>query len=186
MAHDEHVMELRGTMMRGLVQSVNDTGETQTVTVVTHDGMVRSDIEVWQPFGHATYFGEGSVVMLWAVGADPGDLVATAPMVPGARYGNLAPGESVLYGADGSRCAIRQGGTIDVFAATLVNVLSPTVNITASAGVNILGNVNVVGTVSVTDDVVAGSEGSGVSLLNHTHGGVTPGGGSTAPPTPGT
>ncbi|WP_282338499.1 phage baseplate assembly protein V [Pseudomonas sp. PS02288] len=48
----------------------------------------------------------------------------------------------------------------------------------APAGVLILGNVDITGTVTVSQDVVA----SGISLVNHDHGGVQPGNGTTGAP----
>lgn len=51
-------------------------------------------------------------------------------------------------------------------------------NLTAPGGVTILGNVDITGTVTVSEDVVA----SGISLVTHKHGGVQTGSGTTAVP----
>jgi phage gp45-like len=180
----ETIQELRGTTMYGLVQAVNDTGAVQTVDVLTADGMLHAGIQVMQPYGVATCApAQGSVVQLAALGADPGNLSALPPMVPAARYGNLLPGEVVIYDQGGDRVALRQGGTIDVFAATLISIVAPQVGITATGGVNIHGNLSVIGTISATEDVVANDEGTPVSLINHVHSGVQSGGSDTGPPT---
>ncbi len=50
--------------------------------------------------------------------------------------------------------------------------------LTAPGGVTILGNVDITGTVTVSEDVVA----SGISLVTHKHGGVQTGSGTTAVP----
>nr|DAH84756.1 MAG TPA: baseplate protein [Caudoviricetes sp.] len=48
------------------------------------------------------------------------------------------------------------------------------------------GIIKITGTLHVTGDVVAGFGGGSVSLLQHLHSGVVPGGGNTASPVPGT
>ncbi len=181
-------MELRGTAMRGLVQAVNDTGAMQTVDVITHDGMLRSAIEVYQPFGLSTAaVAVGSVVHLLAMGADPGDLVALPAVTPGLRFGGLAPGEVVLYDATGDRVALRQGGIVDVLAASQVNLAVGGISIAmTTSGITITGNVAIVGTLTVTGNVTAGQgTGDQVDLLGHIHGGVLTGGGDTGPPVAG-
>lgn len=51
-------------------------------------------------------------------------------------------------------------------------------NLTAPGGVTILGNVDITGTVTVSEDVLA----AGISLVTHKHGGVQTGSGTTAVP----
>lgn len=53
-----------------------------------------------------------------------------------------------------------------------------TAKLTAPGGVTILGDVDITGLVTVSEDVIA----AGISLVNHTHGGVDPGPGSTGAP----
>lgn len=156
----ETVAELRGAFVRGVVLRVDDTGPMQLVDVQTHDGMIRAGIEVYQPFGDAACVGEGAVVLLAAVGADPGDFVAFPAVMPSARFGRLAPGERVIHGADGSRVAIRQGGAIDIRAAASITLKVGDTTLTVSAeGVAISGKLDVSG------DVTAGT----ISLENHIH-----------------
>ena len=182
----ELTMELRGAAMRGLVQSIDDSGPMQTVTVITHDGMIRAGIEVYQPFGLATAaVAVGSVVQLAAIGADPGDLIALPPTTPGLRFGNLAAGEVVLYDATGDRVALKQGGEIDILAATMINLTAAGVSIVLTStgvaitgNVTITGNVAVTGTLSTTGDVTA----NGKSMDSHTHGNVQNGPGTTSAP----
>jgi len=180
----ETVMELRGTAMRGLVLAVSDSGAMQTVDVQTHDGMIRSGIEVYQPFGMATGpIAAGSVVNLLAMGADPGDLVALPAITPGLRFGGLSPGEVVLYDATGDRVALRQGGIVDVLAATQVNLVVGGVSIAmTAAGITITGNVTLNGSLTATGDVVAAD----VSLVNHLTSGVYGGSDESGPPVAGT
>ncbi|MCP3967436.1 MAG: phage baseplate assembly protein V [Lentisphaerae bacterium] len=48
----------------------------------------------------------------------------------------------------------------------------------SDGGITITGDINVTGQIVSTNDQIAG----GISQINHTHGGVEPGGGSTAKP----
>ena len=130
---DELVGDIRSAIALGVVRAVNDTGQAQTVTVQTHDGVIRGDIEVLQPFGFASAPpAAGALCLLFAVGGDVGHLVALPIGVPGARLGGQAPGESTMYGADGSRVAVRQGGTVEVWAATTVVVHAPNAHFTGN------------------------------------------------------
>ena len=151
---DETVGDLRAGVMRGLVLAVDDTGQMQRVDVQTHDGAVRAGIEVYQPFGSsAAPIAVGSVALLLAVGADVGDLVALPLLTPAGRFGGLAPGECVVYGADGSRVAIRQGGTIEVLAGETVLISAPGVTIQAPNGCTVVGDLSVQGSITATGDV---------------------------------
>jgi len=62
----------------------------------------------------------------------------------------------------------------------LTVIMSPggRVVLQAPGGVQIAGDVNITGTVTVSEDVIA----SGISLVNHTHTGVETGNGSTGAP----
>lgn len=165
----ETIQELRGASMRGLVQAVNDTGGVQTVDVITHDGMVRAGIEVFQAYGFATCApAVGSVVQLAAIGADPGDLIALPPICPAARYGGLAPNEVVVYDAGGQRLALREGGVVQLLGATSITLqVGTTTLVMTSSGIATTG--------TLTNNGV--DVGSG-----HYHGGVQAGSGDTGPP----
>ena len=57
---DQVVQALRGLISRGVVTGGSDAGETQTVDVQTHEGILRGAIEVLQPFGLASRAPTGS------------------------------------------------------------------------------------------------------------------------------
>ena len=148
---EEMIGDLRSIIVQGVVLSVRDTGQAQTIDVQTHDGVIRSGIEVMQISGFASKpAAAGALVTLLAVGADPGHLVALPISHPGSRFGNLADGEAVLYGADGARVAIRAGGVIEILAGSQVIIRAPNVVVTATAGVTITGDVTIAGNLSVT------------------------------------
>jgi phage baseplate assembly protein V len=156
----ETIFDLRGAIGRGIVQATYDSGQAQTVDVEMYDGMIRTGIEVHQTFGLASRAPlDGAVVMLFAVEGDPGHLVALPLANFSVRFGNLADGETVLYGSDGSRVAIRNGGTIQVLAASAIDIAAPNVSILATSGgtVMIAQNAAIAGTLSVAGMLTAGS-----------------------------
>ncbi len=107
--------------------------------------------------------------------------------------GNLAQGVALtglfsdLIPANGDREGLhrrtyRDGAVIeyDSIAKRLLAVLPAggKAQLTAPGGVTILGNVDITGTVTVSEDVLA----KGISLVTHKHGGVQTGSGTTAVP----
>ena len=78
--HDDldHLHQLlRTQILRGVVTGIDDTGAAQLVTVRTHYGIVRAQVEMPQPFGVAAHVPlDGAVVHVLANGGDPSDLVA--------------------------------------------------------------------------------------------------------------
>jgi phage gp45-like len=156
----EHVFDLRGVIGRGIVQATNDSGQAQTVDVQMYDGVIRTGIEVHQPFGLASRAPlDGAVVILFEVEADPGHIVALPSANFSVRFGNLADGETVLYGADGSRVEIRAGGVVKVLAANSIEIAAPMVTITAANnGTVVVGeDLTVTGTLSVGGALSAAS-----------------------------
>ncbi len=132
---DEYIFDARSMLNRGLVGSVDDTGQAQVITVTAHDGHTRTDVEVMQQFGIGSRPpADGAVALLLAIGGDPANTVALALGNPSARFGGLNEGEVVVYGSDGSRMHIQQGGSIDIQAATQVLMKVDTVSATVTTG----------------------------------------------------
>lgn len=175
----ETAMQLRGQAVRGLIVAVGDGSAAQTVDVETHDGVVRGGIEVMQQFGIASMAPDGALTVVIAMGGDQGDMVALPPSCPGLRFGNLQPGEAVLYDADGNRVHLRAGGVIEVQAATKVKVSAPEVEIIAPI-ITITGDVTLNGTLTATGEIKSGS----IPLTSHKHTGVQAGGATSGAPTP--
>jgi len=157
---------------RALLLAVDDTGQVQTAQIQTADGAVHDAVEVAQPFGFASNApGDGAISHVLVLDGDPANLVVLAPGCPAIRFGGLGKGEAVLYGSDGSRVAIRAGGTVEVWAATAVIVNSGTVTVSAPQGVSIVaaGGVAIDGNVTVTGSIVASGD---ISDLGGAHGTV--------------
>jgi phage baseplate assembly protein V len=79
------------------------------------------------------------------------------------RLTGLDDGEVAIYTDQGDSIVIRRGGTIEINAATEVQVTSPLA--TFSGNATFAGNVTVSGTLTATTDVIGG----GKSLKTHTH-----------------
>jgi phage baseplate assembly protein gpV len=90
---------------------------------------------------------------------------------------NGAPEQYVQFNDDGIR----------IVSPTLVRVEAPEIELAAPTKVTVTSpDIALEGDVSVTGTVVAQGNvtGAGISLQTHTHSGVTPGGGTSGPPTP--
>jgi phage gp45-like len=143
-------MALRGLVVRAVVRGTGDAGETQTVEAETHEGILRSGIEVLQPFGVASRPpAQGAIAVLLAVGGDQGDMVALPLACPSARFGDLAAGETVVHDAAGNRLHFRAGGLVEVAASTSLKVtVGGTELLVNATGVTITGDLVVTGQVS--------------------------------------
>lgn len=161
-------VQLRGAIVLGDVVGVDDAGEAQTVTVQTHDGVIRADVEVLQAAGFASHPGDGGLVLLLAVGGDQGHMVALPVGVPSRRYGAQPPGGAAIYDEAGGRLAFPADGTCVLAVAGLARVVAGTVRIEAQGGSEVhgptvfKGDVRIEGELVVTGDVtVTGSISAG-------------------------
>lgn len=152
----EDAASLRGQVVRGVVHSVEDATGNQVLVVETHEGVIRSDVPVLQPYGLASRPAPGGLTVLLAIGGDQGDMVAL-PSTGGARLG-VEPGEAALYTDEGTRVHLRGGGLVEVAAATQVDVMvGGTLLRVTAAGVQITGNLVVTGNISATGAVSDGA-----------------------------
>lgn len=163
MSWGEIEARLRGLVRRAKPRSMDDTGASQTADVSILNGEHRSGVEVLQPFGVASMPPEGSLLVVLAVGGDQGDLVAFPAAAPGARMGNMKPGEAMLYGLQGQRVLCRADGAVEILAATKAYITGKTVEIEASSAVSVKapkiraeGETWVIGSLHVSGDVTAG------------------------------
>lgn len=146
----EDVMNLRSGVVRGVVQSIDDTGQVQVATVQIRDGVTRQ-VEVWQPDGFASVpSGDGAIALIFAGENDPSQLFALLAN-PSTRFGKQAAGERAVAMPDGTRVAVRQGGIVELWGATTVIVNSGAVTIQGLSGAD--ADVRIVGTLVVTGDI---------------------------------
>ncbi|MCH4024044.1 MAG: phage baseplate assembly protein [Acetobacter sp.] len=168
-------MALRAHVSRGVIRSVADDGDEQTVDVDTHYGRTRTKVPVHYPFGFASHVPhDGAVTHLVSSGADHSDIIALPPANPSvSRMSGLAEGETCLYDAVGQAIYFRNGEIIQLDAHSNLNVRIGGKQILAvdADGVVITGKLHATGIISSDDDVQAGS----VSLKDHKHTGVKSG-----------
>ncbi len=166
----EDIMNLRAGVARGVVQSIDDSGQVQTATVQTHDGVVRT-VEVWQLDGFGSVpDADGAIALLFASGNDPSQFIALLAN-PSTRFGKQLNGERVVSMPDGTRVALRQGGIVEIWGGNQVIVNSPTVVVTASGSVTVTTpTMTVNGDLHVTGAVIGGYGGADqVGLQTHSH-----------------
>ena len=170
-SHHETVFDARSMAVEGVVVAIDDTGQAQTVDVQTHDGIVRTGIEVKQISGFASRAPmAGATVLLIAVGGDVGHYVAMPLFNPSVRFGNLAEGDGgVLYAPDGSRVAVMAGGVVQIVGMTAVHVLAEGVQITAPEGVAITGPVTITGALTVSGAAAFGADMTVAGTINAGH-----------------
>ena len=145
----EIAMTARGMVARGVVTALYDDKGVQLVDVETHDGVKRTGVEVWQPYGHAASVPEGGQVLLLAVGGDQGDLIALPAAHSGARFGGQQRGEGALYDDLGNRVQIRRGGLIELLAGALVRIKALAARIEAANGLTVAGPTVLQGDVTI-------------------------------------
>lgn len=132
---------LRGAVVLGEVQSIDDAGEAQTITVQTHAGVVRSGVEVASIHGLATNPGTGASCVLLAIGGDQGHLVALPLMGFGTRFGGVPAGGVALYDDAGNHLAFTADGNATLAAAGLLRLVVQTLSIEAQGGTTVHGPV---------------------------------------------
>lgn len=110
--------------------------------------------------------------------ADP----AVRGLNPGsARKFNMSDGIYVggLLNGTPTQYVRFEAGGVTVLSPTKIRLEAPTIELAGDI-VQTDGDITAEGSITAEGDVV----GDGISLHNHTHGGVTAGGGNTAPPNP--
>jgi len=173
---------LRGQTLRGVVQDMDDSGPSQTVTVQLHYGQSRSKVPVHHPFGFSSSAPlDGAVTHVLQNGADPSDLFALPPANPAAcRMGGLKEGESILYDAAGQKVYLQDGRIVRIDALEEMRVSiagQPVLDVTKD-GVTITGKLVVSETIVAQKDIT----GAGISLSKHTHPDVKVGTDNTGAP----
>jgi len=161
-------------VLRAVVTAVDDSGGLQTVSVVTKNEKALDGIEVFRAYGFTSHPLVGSEGILLRIGGDSSHPVFIC--ADDRRYRTKAnmPGEVGLYSHEGDTLIFKEGNLLDVVCATKVTVTCPDVVVKSSNKI-VLDTPNV--------DVPNGDiTVSGISFLNHVHGGVQAGGADTDVP----
>lgn len=150
------------TKFLGFCKSVlSDSSQPiQTLQVEVTEGEVKDGVEHYEPFGFTSNPPAGSDGLIAFMGGDRSNAVVICVAGRAGRVTGLAEGDVAIYNQTG----------------TVIKLIGDTVEITGN--VKITGNVDITGKVTVTEDVVAKQ----ISLVEHTHSGVMPGGSVTSAP----
>ena len=143
----------RGAVVRGVVLSVDDSGPVQVITVQTHQGVVRSGVEVASIHGLASNPGVGAEALLLAIEGDQGAYVALPLSLFGVRLGNTPTGGQGLYDSAGNRIVLPGNGTGNVMTAGLFSMLVQSLVVSAPGGVTFQWPVTFQGPVTFEKDV---------------------------------
>lgn len=152
---------LARAVLAGVQQNKLQVLQLQVLAGETKDG-----VELFEPYGHTGVAlpGAESVVAF----LDGGRTHAVALVQTDRRYRptDLQPGEVALYNHEGTRVVLRNGGKVEVLAATEVKVI--TGKVILQADVDIIGNAVFTGTVTANG-----------KRIDQTHTHNLPGGGTT-------
>ncbi len=163
--------QVRNTIARAVVSLVDDSSALQRVQVQLMalpqpDGSAGAESaaasEVFQHYGFTSVAHDGAEAVQVAVGGVRAHGLVIAIDDRRYRLTGLAEGEVALYDDLGQVVHLTRNGIV----------------IAAPLGWTVNGNGTVNGTLTVSDDVVAG----GISLKSHLHGGVQPGSGQSGKP----
>lgn len=167
-------MSLMKMLARGTVVLADAAKKLQTLQVRLTAGEVKDKVEHFEPYGLTSHPLAGAEVLTAFLGGDRSHGVVLVASDRRYRVQELKPGEVAIYSDEGDRVHLKRGRVIEVVTETL--------NITASSAVNIdTPLLTQTGKIVSQGDQIAG----GVSQINHVHGGVMPGSGQTTAPVPG-
>lgn len=147
---------------RGIVSLVNSTTKMQGLQVRLLSGEAKDDVEHFEPYGFTSHPKSGAEHITLFMDGDRSHGVTIVCADRRYRLTGLAEGEVALHDDQGQAVQLKRAGIV----------------VDAPLGATINGNVQIVGTLTASVDVVAGT----VSLGSHVHGGVTVGGGNTSWP----
>ncbi|MEJ1378180.1 MAG: phage baseplate assembly protein V [Candidatus Sedimenticola sp. (ex Thyasira tokunagai)] len=149
---------IRLMINRAVINLVNDSQGLQELQLTLLAGEEADGVERIQEYGFTSVPHAKAEAVALAVGGSRAHTVVIATDDRRYRIKGLASGEVALYDDQGQAIKLARDG----------------IRIVAPNGMHITGDV------TVTGDVIA----SDISLVNHTHGGIEPGGGSTGTPNP--
>lgn len=152
----------------GRTRLVNDTGPVQTMQLTLTPLEVRDNTPRLAEYGFTSNPPAGADAALLFLGGDRSNGLVIATGHQTYRLKGLASGDAAIYDSRGQSVWLTPGGIVINGANLPITINNaPTVTLTNTQTLNVPNG-----------DVVA----SGVSLVNHVHGGVIPGGADTGVP----
>jgi phage gp45-like len=146
------------------ISATDDTGPIHRAQVKGFGPETIDAMPVLQIYGLASHAMPGSDAMAIFAEGDRSKGVIIATGNQQYRLRSLKAGEVALYDNAGNIVKLAAGGNIEITCPTKVRVVTPRLE--------------------VTGDVVAACDGVAISLLNHRHRDVQPGGGNSGIPIP--
>lgn len=174
---------ISNTVGRAVIRACNDDGGVQLLQLEVLRGEIRDQIERLQNYGFTSVPKSGAEAVVVFAGGDRAHGHVVAVNDRRFRKKGMQPGEVAVYTDEGDEVYIKRGGTIQVKAATKLEVIAPLS--TFSGAVEIGGALSVVGNIS-GDKEVSDKNGSmqemRVTYNGHTHNESNVVGGPTSTP----
>lgn len=172
-----------GNMLaRGVVSAVNSAKKMQILQVRLLAGEAKDNVEHFEPFGFTSKPLTGAEHVTVFIDGDRSHAITLVVADRRYRLQNLEDGEVALHDAFGNKAHFKKDSTLDIIAATKVQITSPLV--TMSGNLQIAGSITA-GTI-ITAPLVVGTTNvtfGGKSGIGHVHKENNTAGGNTDPPT---
>jgi phage baseplate assembly protein V len=166
------VARIRNAMAVGTVRLVDDSGAAQRMQVEISAIEMLNNQEVCYHWGFSSCPPVGTQVVMMFTGGDRNRGIVMGSNDPGTRTKGLKPGEWALDDGAGNHIHLKQGGTLEITAATALNIITPTLAVT--------------GAITATGDITAGQGTSDqVAMRELRVSGVQSGSSSSGEPVPG-
>ena len=148
---------------RAMLQLVNDGTALQSLQVALLADELRGDVERFQQYGFTSHPKPGAEAVALSVAGSRDHVIVVAVDDRRYRLKGLAEGEVAIYTDEGDHIVIKRGGTIEVLAATKVDVRTPLVE--CSGNLIVRGTLQVDGHAELNADLhVAGNVASGADI----------------------
>lgn len=105
---------VRVMLGRCVLEAIVDTGQMQTVKLQALDGIVRDDVEHYQPGGLSHVTPKDSEALFLSVGGDSSHMIAILASDRTKRPTGLSSGETKLYAVDGGYIYLKQDGSVAI------------------------------------------------------------------------
>lgn len=157
---------LGNLLARAVLTAVPRQGKLQSLQVALLESEAKEGVELFEPYGLTGVALPGAEGLIAFLGGHRTHGVALVQTDRRYRPVDLQPGEVALFNHEGTRVVLRNGGKVEVLAATEVKV--------TTAKVILRANVEVVGKTTFTGEVWANGK-----RIDNTHKHQLPGGGQT-------
>jgi phage baseplate assembly protein V len=148
---------------RAVLQLVDDNTKLQSVQIALLADELRGDVERFQNYGFTSHPKPGAEAVAVCVAGSRDHAIVIAIDDRRYRLQGLAEGEVAIYTDEGDHIVIKRGGTIEVLAATKVQITAPLVE--CSGNLIVRGALQVDGHAELNADLhVDGAIASGAGI----------------------